>query len=325
MSEEGNTEYFLCLADDLMKEKRYEDAIVLYKKLVDIHPDKDSFLLSLAWAYHDSGSIDDAIGCFERLLSAELEKKVFTGFAFDELVRIYKEQGEYGRLVEVCEKVVAAYPDDIAFLNDLGDAYLKADRAVRAVEVFMKMTEMEPDASDAYCRLGNARIAVGELDGAEDAYKKAVEIDPTEGGSFYHRLANVYLHAGHYERAEKAYRKCLEFRYDEAMYHCGFGDVLVKLGKIDDALEAYEKAVQLNSVSGGAYYNRLGNTLARENYHLQAIGAFQKSIAEDGHNPFYYIHIAESYTALGFSDLAEKAYVKAKSLKCKISPAPSFS
>jgi tetratricopeptide (TPR) repeat protein len=315
MREEGNTEYFLCLADDFMKEKRYEDAIVLYEKLADMHPHEDSFLLSLAWAYHDSGRIDDAIGCFERLLSAELEKKVFIGFAFDELVRIYKEKREYGRLVEVCEKVATAQPDDIAFLNDLGDAYLKADRAGEAAEVFIKMTEMAPDASDAYCRLGNARIAKGDFDGAEQAYKKAVEIDPTEASSFYNRLANVYLHAGHYERAEKAYRKCLEFRFDETMYHCGLGDILVKLGKINDALEEYEKAVQLNSISGGAYYNRLGNTLAKENYHLQAIDAFQKAIAIDSHNPFYYIHMAESYAVLGLSDLAEKAYLNATSLK----------
>lgn len=315
MREEGKTEYLLCLADDLMKEKRYEDAIVVYKKLVAMHPDKDSFLFSLAWAYHDSGRIDDAIGCFERLLSIELEEKIFTGFAFDELVRIYREKGDYGRLVAVCEKVVAAQPDDIGFLNDLGEAYLKADKASEAVAVFIKMTEMEPDASDAYCRLGNARIAAGDFDGAEEAYRKAVEIDPTEGGTFYNRLANVYLHDGFYERAEHACRKCLELRHDEAMYHCSLGDILVKQGKIDDAFEAYGKAVQLDIISGGVYYNRLGNILARENHHLKAIEAFQKCIAEDSRNPFYYIRIAESYAALGFSDLAKEAQRKAKSLK----------
>jgi len=315
MREEGNTEYFLCLAEDLMKAKRYEDAIVLYKKLVYMHPGEDSFLLSLAWAYHDGGRIDDAIGCFERLLNAELEQKVFTGFAFDELVRIYKEKGEYGRLVDICEKVVTAQPDDIAFLNDLGDAYLKADRADKAIEVYKKMTEMEPDASAAYCNLGNARIAKGDFDGAEEAYKKAVEIDPTEAGSFYNRLANVYLDARHYDKAETAYKKCLENRCDEPMYHCGLGDILVKQGKIDEALDAYEKAVQLNNSSRGAYYNRLGNTLARENYHLQAIDSFQKAIAMDSNNPFYHIHIAKSYAELGLSDLSEKAYQKANSLK----------
>lgn len=315
MSEEGNTEYFLYLADDLMKAKRYEDAIVLYEKLVDMHPGEDSFLLSLAWAYHDGGRIDDAIGCFERLLDAELERNVFAGFAFDELVRIYKEQGKYERLIDVCEKVVNAQPDDIALMNDLGDAYLKAGRADKAVAAFEKMTEMEPDASASFCCLGNALIAAGDFDGAEKAYRKAVGIDPTEAGSFYNRLANVYLSAGHYERAEKAYRKCLEFRFDEPMYHCGLGDVLVRQGKIDDAIGAYENAAQMNCASSGAYYNRLGNTLAKENYHLQAIDAFQKAIAVDNHNPFYYIYMAESYAALGLSDMAEKAYLKARSLK----------
>ena len=315
MSEEGKTDYFHYLADDLMKVKRYGDAIILYEKLVDMHPGEDSFLLSLAWAYHDSGRLDTAIDCFERLLSIELKREVFTGFAFDELVRIFRENGEYGRLVDICEKVVAVQPGDMALLSDLGDAYLKAGRASEAVGVFEKIADMEPDASATYCNLGNALVATGDFDGAEEAYRKAVEIDPSDAGSFYNKLANVYSNAGHDEKAEMTFRRCLEFRFDEPMYHCGLGDVLVRLGKIEDAESAYEKAVDLNRASSGAYYNRFGNTLAIENYHLQAIEAFKKAITADPENPFYYIHLAESYNTSGFPDMAEKTYLKAKSLK----------
>lgn len=315
MSEEGSTEYFLCLADTLMKEKRYDDAAIIYRKLVALHPHENSFLLSLAWAYHDSGKLDDAIDCFERLLNVELKQEVFTGFAFDELVRIYKEKGAYERLVDMCERVAASQPDDFALMNDLGDAYLKAGRPEDAVRVYQKMTEMEPDASAPYCSLGNALVSLGELDCAEEAYMKAVEIDPSETGVFYSRLAYVYVNAGHTIRAEKLYRKCLEFRFNEPMYHCGLGDILIKQGKVDDALDEYEKAVQMNSASGGAYYNRLGNALAREHYYLQAVEAFKKAITVDPHNPFYYVHLADTYTALGLSDLSEDTYMKAKSLK----------
>ncbi len=315
MSEEGKTDHFHYLADDLIKAKRYDDAIILYEKLVEMHPGEDSFLLSLAWAYHDSGRLDAAIDCFERLLSIELKREVFTGFAFDELVRIFRENGKYSRLADICEKVVAAQPDDIALLSDLGDAYLKAGRASEAVGVFEKIIHMEPDASAAYCNLGNALVATGDFDGAEEAYRKAVEIDPSDAGSFYSRLANVYTNAGHDRRAEMAFRKCLEFRFDDPMYRCGLGDVLVRLGKIEDAESEYEKAVDLNRVSSGAYYNRFGNTLARENYHLQAIEAFKKAIIADPENPFYYIHLAESYNESGFPDMAEKTYLKAKSPK----------
>jgi tetratricopeptide (TPR) repeat protein len=315
MTEERKADYLRHLADEFMKAKRYDDAIFLYQKLVETHPGEDSFLLSLAWAYHDSGMLDDAIVCFERLLSVELERRVFTGFAFDELVRIFKERGDYERLLDICERTVAAQPDDIAILNDLGDAYLKAGKASESVSVFRKMAEIEPDASATYCSLGNALVQAGDFDGAEAAYRRAVDIDPSEAGPFYNRLANVYCNQGHDERAEMAFRKCLEFRLDDPMYHCGLGDILVKLGKINAAHGIYEKAVDLHRTSAGAYYNRFGNTLARGNHHSQAIEAFKKAIAADPRNPFYYVHLADSYNALGLSDEAEKTYRQAESLK----------
>ena len=315
MTAERKADYFRYLADEFTKAKRYDDAILLYKKLVAMDPGEDSVLLSLAWAYHDSGRLEDAIVCFERLLSVELERRVFTGFAFDELVRIFKERGEYERLLDICERAAAAQPDDIALLNDLGDAYLKAGKASESLRVFRKMAEMEPDASATYCRLGNALVQAGDLDDAEAAYRRAVEIDPSETGNFYNKLANVYCNEGHDERAERAFRKCIEFRFDDPMYHCGLGDVLVKRGQIDDAQGVYEKAVALHRASAGAYYNRFGNALARGNHHSQAIEAFKKAIAADPRNPFYYVRLADSYAALGLSDAAEETYRQAESLK----------
>jgi superkiller protein 3 len=315
MTEKRKADYIRHLADELMKAKRYDDAILLYQKLVEMNPGEDSFVLLLAWAYHDSGRLDDAIACFESLLNVELDRKVFTGFAFDELVRIFKERGDYERLLDICERAVAAQPEDIALLNDLGDAYLKAGKASEAVKVFRKMAEIEPDASATYCSLGNALVQEGNFDSAEAAYRRAVEIDPSEAGTFYNRLANAYCNEGHDEMAERAFKKCLEFRSDDPMYHCGLGDVLVKRGKIDDAHSVYEKAVDLHRNSAGAYYNRFGNTLARGNHHSQAIEAFKKAIAADPQNPFYYVHLAESYTALGLYGLAEETYRQAESLK----------
>ena len=315
MTEKRKADYLRYLADEFTKAKRYDDAILLYQKLVEMYPGEDSFLLSLAWAYHDGGRLDDAIACFERLLSVELERRVFTGFAFDELVRIFKEKGDHLRLLDICERAAAAQPDDIALLNDLGDAYLKAGKASESISVFRKMAEMEPDASATYCRLGNALVQAGDFDGAEAAYRRAVEIDPSEAGTFYNRLANAYCNGGHDERAEKAFRKCLEFRFDDPMYHCALGDVLVKQGKIDDAFGVYEKAVDLHRASAAAYYNRFGNTLARGNHYSEAIEAFKKAIAADPRNPFYYVHLADSYAALGLSDQAEKTYRQAESLK----------
>ena len=65
----------------------------------------------------------------------------------------------------------------------------------------------------------------------------------------------------------------------------------------------------------GTCYNQFGNTLARRNHHDRAIEAFKKAIIADPSNPFYYVHLADSYAALGLSDQAEKTYHQAESLK----------
>jgi tetratricopeptide (TPR) repeat protein len=315
MKETDVSEYLLKLAEDFVREKRYDDAVLLYRKLVDMRPGEESLLMALAWAYHDGGMRIDSVDCFERLLDLELERKVFTGFAFDELVRIFKEEENYTRLTEICEKVIAVQPDDIGFLGDLGDAYMKAGKAEKAVDVFEKMTKMEPDSSMIFCSLGNALVAKGDFDAAEEAYQKAVEIDPLETGKYYSRLTGIYLEAGQNQKAEMMIKKCIEFRTDEPAYHLSFGDVLIRQGRLSKAVTAYEKAVELGRNNAGTYYNRLGNTLVKANHHLQAIDAFKKAIAADPGNSFYYLRLAESYTAAGLPDMAEQTYRQMESIK----------
>jgi tetratricopeptide (TPR) repeat protein len=302
----NTTEYLQKLAEECLRDKRYNDAVLLYRKLVDMRPGEESFLLALAWAYHDAGMRKDAVDCFDQLLNMELGRKVFTGFAFDELVRILKEEEDYERLVEICERVVTEQPDDVGLLSDLGDAYLKSGRYDSAVGVFEKMAGMEPDASMIFCSLGNALIAKEDFTGAEKAYRKAVEIDPSETGTFYARLAGVYFEAGHVERAGQALGKCIEYSADEPAYHCRLGDVLIRQGRLKDAEIAYEKAIALNRDDAGAYYNRFGNALVKAGCHLQAIEIFKKAIAADPRNPFYPLRLAEAHTAAGLSDTADK-------------------
>jgi len=54
-------------ADDLMKSGRPAEAVPIYRKGVEAHPDEDSHLLVLAQALFDSGKTAEAAVCFEQL------------------------------------------------------------------------------------------------------------------------------------------------------------------------------------------------------------------------------------------------------------------
>jgi len=51
-------------------------------------------------------------------------------------------------------------------------------------------------------------------------------------------------------------------------------------------MATYEKAMALNEAATGVYLNRLGNTLARADHHLEAIETFKKAIAWSQKTPF---------------------------------------
>jgi len=314
MSKETGIDAFYDRADEYASEGRYEEAIDLYRKLAEMHPEDESITMSLAWAYRDSGRVSDAVRCLEGLLEKELGRTTFTGFAFDELVRIYREEGNHKRLVAICEKAAAVQPDDIALLITLGDTYLEAGNPKKAVEVFAKLTEMEPDAPALFCRLGDARAATGEYDGAEAAYARAISIEPTDAHRFYNALGTVLFRKKQYGRAEKVLRQSLERQPDQPLVYCDLGDILVRQGKPGEGTEAYEEAARIDPPSAGGYYNRLGNILAGEKHHALAVEAFDKAVAADPHNPFFYLNLVKSCEAEGLHEKARTAYEKARSL-----------
>lgn len=298
-------------AEQLMDLGRFEEAIGIYKDIVSKNPGEDSFVVALAWAYMDSGQMDRAVECFEGLLEKEFRGRVFTGFAFDELVRIYRQQGRYDRLIEICERAVGVQQDDISLLTTLGDAYYKAEQFQKAIETFGKIVEMEPDATAVVLKLGNSRISVGDYDGAEEEFEKAVRADADGAPTYFGRLGMAYMEAGQCGRAERAFRRAIELAPDDPMYHCDLGDALVCLDQAEGAWSAYETAVSLRPESGAGFFNRLGNLLARRNEHGQAITAFHRAIEIDPRNTFYYLHLSRSYAALGEGELAAAAYEKA--------------
>jgi len=99
MIEENKTKFDL--AESLFRRGEYQEAISLLEKIRKSSPEEESVILLLAWAYYDSGDTRKAEKCLNILLEKELKRRVFTGFAFDELVRIYKQEKNFKKLVKI--------------------------------------------------------------------------------------------------------------------------------------------------------------------------------------------------------------------------------
>lgn len=305
MHDSGAKDRYERLAERYTKEGRHEEAVNLYKKLADQHPGEDSYVFQLALAFKDAGKLDDAIECLEGLLEKELKRKVFTGFAYDELVRIFRQEGQHERLVGVCERAVEAQPEDPAILFTLGDAYIRAKQSAKAIEIFLKLTAMDPESSLYFSHLGLAYVSMGDFDLARAAYDKSIAIDPESSSLVHHKRGVALSHYGHHEMAVSAFRDAIQGKPGEALYFCDLGDALVRLGRIEEAGAAYDEAVRKGPSSAAAYQNRFGKSLLREKKTGEAIEAFKKAIEKEPANPFYALHLAEAYVEAGLPEQAE--------------------
>ncbi|MCX5835092.1 MAG: tetratricopeptide repeat protein [Deltaproteobacteria bacterium] len=305
MDDSGASDRFEILAERYMKEGRHEEAIDLFKKLAAQHPGEDSYVFRLALAFKDAGKLEDAIECLEGLLEKELKRKVFTGFAYDELVRIFRQEGQHSRFVDVCERAVNAQPEDPALLFTLGDAYIRAGQAGKAIEIFSSLTGMDPDSTLYFSHLGLAFIAAGDLDRAREAYEKSITIDPESAALVHHKMGVALSHYGYHEKAESAFRDAIKRNPGESLYFCDLGDALVKMGRIEEAAAVYDEAVRKGSSSAAAYLNRFGKSLLRENKFREAIEVFKRAVEKEPGTPFYALHLAEAYAQAGLPELAE--------------------
>jgi len=304
-------EWLRSYAEGLLRAGRLEEAEAVYLRLIEAYPENDSYLMALAWVYHDSGRLEEAIACWEKLFEKELKRKIFTGFAFDELVRIYKSREMYDRLLEICERACDAFPGEYSLLGDLAYACHKTGWLERAVSIYRQMIDMDPEGIEAYLGLGNTLIALADYAGAEEAYGEASRIDPGETATFFSRLSDEYRRCGLSEKAEYAIRKSVAFDESEPAYLLMLGDILIEGGRWQEGWDAYEKAVSLRMEAAGSYYFRLGNTLAQTNLPEQAVQAYKKALEQE-QNPFYYLHLARVYVAMGEMDLAQEAVEKVK-------------
>ena len=295
-----------------MKSGRSAEAVSIYRKLIQDCPEEDSHLLALAWALHDSGERYEAIVCFEQLFGRELARGLFIGFAYDELVRMHREENNGEALVSVCERAAAAQPEDVGILQTLGEAYLSTGKTAEATVLFEKLTEREPDVPGYWCSLGDARLAGGDPGGAEAAYNRAAENDPATKAVFLSRLAESLMRFGHLERARTVWERSLEACPKEPFCWTGLGDCLVRLGEPAAAADAYRRAAELRPASAAAFWHRLGQGLVREGHHFLATEAFNEAVAAAPENPFHRLCLAQCYAAQGQNELAAKTIQRAK-------------
>lgn len=132
---------------------RFDKAIVIYRKWLEIYPKSHDAWVMLSDAYRDAGDVDEAERCIEEALST--------------------------------------YPRSARLYAKLGRLSLMKDYPERAVENLQSSICLNPDAPGPYADLAWAFAALGRFEEAESSYQAAVWLGYKDGNILRQRLANL--------------------------------------------------------------------------------------------------------------------------------------
>jgi serine/threonine protein kinase/Tfp pilus assembly protein PilF len=225
-------------------EKTYDKAIEAYEKLLELYPDDLTGNNDLGVLYSQIGEWDKAIEKYKTCIESGGEDVVF----YTSLAGNYRNKGLFDEGRQVLEQ----------YLNDVSDsAFIRASLAVHyrlqgkydlALAEADKALSIDPNHWRSISRKGDIYIYMGDLEKAEEQYKKLQEL---KGPAVYvwslNRFANLYLLQGRFEDAKVKTKEAIELaeKSGQSIWIRStlryLSDVNLKQGRPDQALQELNK------------------------------------------------------------------------------------
>ncbi len=123
-----------------------------------------------------------------------------------------------------------------------------------ALRVQQEILDREPANALAWNDLGNLYLVADQLDRAEDAYRRSIEIDPRYVAAHFN-FALLLQQTGQSARAEEALRRVIEIDPHHAWAHYQLGVVLERKRERAKALDHYARALAYDPSLSFAHNN----------------------------------------------------------------------
>jgi tetratricopeptide (TPR) repeat protein len=214
-----------------------ERAIEQYKEVYRLDPTDSESALWLARLYRLRNEHEKAEEVLRSLLKQDPENEP----AVEQLTQLLLDEGKSADAVLLLESITSRTPSP-ALLDLLGDAYTQTHDLAKAEAAYRKAMELDPSELSHVRGLGQTLLAEEKFADALAVYQKLSDLMPDDS-DVYLRLAQIYRELHQLDHAEENLLKArqyapgsLEVMYNEAMLY-------EAQGRYEDAIRVLSDAV----------------------------------------------------------------------------------
>jgi tetratricopeptide (TPR) repeat protein len=140
--------------------------------------------------------------------------------------------------------------------SNVGDAYYKKGQYQEAIDSYSEYLILEPTHIKSLYNRGRAYQEIGEHEKAVQDFNKIIQEDPTNVNALLSLANDFYYRQKDYENAIFYADKILKQDENNEVAFNVKGKAYQKLGKLSEAMEAYNNAISVNQQYGDAYVSR---------------------------------------------------------------------
>jgi tetratricopeptide (TPR) repeat protein len=217
----------------------------------------------------------------EEIIKKTLSERPDDYEALRTLSSVYLSQHRFRDAIALADKNRNTRPSDPINYGILGDGHLELGEYEQAFDAFDRMMKLRPSAA-AYARVAYARELQGNVEGAIDAMKLAVDAtspDDREGLAWTSaQLGELYLQVGHLDDAKAQFFSSSHAYPGHPFATVGYSKVLAAEGDLAGALKLLEDLARKAPTPD--VHARTGDLMARLGRNDEAIKHF--ALAEAG-------------------------------------------
>lgn len=195
---------------------------------------------------HRAGRIAEALAVYAEILALDPDDDQLLYFSGLGMLQL----GDYEQAAGFLEKAYALKPVQEC-LDTLYDAYIdfgnrcfEQNNIKKAVEIYLRLTQLVPDEPVVYFNLGLAFHRLALYPEAVNHYKKATELNP-DFSEALNNLGSIYLdNLGNYPAAAEAFEACLRLKSDNPAIRFNLSRVYLSMMDYKKGFEHYESRIE---------------------------------------------------------------------------------
>jgi tetratricopeptide (TPR) repeat protein len=289
------------LGMDLIDRQESKEAIEIFKSVLEADPNNPTALEMLGTTLVKLGRYDEAITHWKKVI--ELNPDAIE--TRRNLARVLNKMKLYEQAAEQLEIVHRLDPGDTEALVDQGRIFLAQDNSEKAEEYFQRALSLDPNLLQVYLMLGEIYRNRGNYEKALSNFEYAITLD-SMNVAIRKNLTRLAQKTGQ-DSTALYHLKWLALNSKDIESYLNLGITLHKMGKPEEAVASFRKAVALDSLSFQAQ-NSLGTALMAIKNFSEAETRFKKALSIKNDYALTYYNLAFLYKQTGRLKEAEESH-----------------